>query len=170
MDWMTEQRAHMVAPVKLTALGRQHGSLALVINDVYHATVAITKTTSLTQLPTIKPAIGDSLPQCELHTLQAKTQTLQNGIKLREAVTNIGVQCIIDCFEEQYIKELNKDYFGYANQIIRPLLKHLCTNWCNVMHKERMDTTNAFYHTCHHIQLPTDKTRKEMPSHQRYHC
>jgi len=30
-------------------------------------------------------------------------------------VTNIGEQCIINSVEEQYIEELNEEYFGYAN-------------------------------------------------------
>jgi hypothetical protein len=39
-----------------------------------------------------------------------------------------------------------EDYFGYANQTIKSLLAHLCTNWCKVMTKERTDATKAFYH------------------------
>jgi hypothetical protein len=58
-------------------------------------------------------------------TLQEEIKTLQKEFKLQEAVTTIGVQCIINSIEEQYIKELSKDYFGYANQIIKMLLTHL---------------------------------------------
>jgi hypothetical protein len=36
MDRMTEQMAQMVAPVKTTAWGGLHGSLALVLDDVCH--------------------------------------------------------------------------------------------------------------------------------------
>jgi hypothetical protein len=39
MDRMTEQNAQMIAPVKTTALGGLHGSLALVLNDADYATV-----------------------------------------------------------------------------------------------------------------------------------
>jgi hypothetical protein len=39
MDWMTEQMAQMVAPVKTTAWGVLHGSLALFLDDVDYATV-----------------------------------------------------------------------------------------------------------------------------------
>ncbi len=46
-------------------------------------------------------------------------KTLQKEFELQEAVTNIGVQCIIDSVKEQYIKELNKDNFGYDNQTIK---------------------------------------------------
>jgi hypothetical protein len=41
----------------------------------------------------------------------------------------------------------NEDYFGFANQTIKSLLAHLCTNWCKVMTKECTDATEAFYHT-----------------------
>jgi hypothetical protein len=54
-------------------------------------------------------------------------KTLQKEFKLQEAVNTIGVQCIMDSVKEQYIKELNKDYFGYANQTIKKLLTHLRT-------------------------------------------
>ena len=49
-------------------------------------------------------------------------KTLQKEFKLQEAVTTIGVQSIINILKEQYIKELNKDYFGYANQTIKMFL------------------------------------------------
>ncbi len=39
MDWMTEQMAQMVAPVKTTAWGGLHGSLALVLDDTDYSTV-----------------------------------------------------------------------------------------------------------------------------------
>ena len=72
-------------------------------------------------------------------------KTLQEEFKLQEAVTTIGVQRIIDSVKGQYGKELNKDYFGYANQTIKMLLTHLCTNWCKFMMSARTDTTEAFY-------------------------
>ena len=65
---------------------------------------------------------------------------------LQEAVTSIGVQeCIIECVEEQYVEERNKDYFGYANQMIKIFIDHLHTKWCKVMTKERTNATEAFY-------------------------
>ncbi len=50
---------------------------------------------------------------------------LQKEFDLQEAVTNIGVQCIINSVEEQYIEELNEEYFGYANNTIKSVLHHL---------------------------------------------
>ncbi len=150
MNWMMEQMAQMVATVKTTAWGGLHGSLALVLNDVNYATVtrwAVTSTARLVHPPAVNPAIKDDTPQRKLLRLQANMKNLWMALDLQEAVTNIGVQCIIDSVEEQCIKELNEDYFGYTNQMIMSLLKHLCTYWCKVMTKEFTDATKAFYHT-----------------------
>jgi hypothetical protein len=55
-------------------------------------------------------------------------KTLQKEFGLQEAVTTISVQRIINSVKEQYLEELNKDYFGYTNQTIKMLLTHLRTN------------------------------------------
>jgi hypothetical protein len=55
------------------------------------------------------------------------------------------MQRIIDRVEEQYIEELNEEYFGYANSTIKSVLHHLRTNWCKVMTREHTDTIEAFY-------------------------
>ncbi len=81
----------------------------------------------------------------EILTLQDKLKTLQKEFDLQEVVTSIGVQRIIKCMEEQYEEELNEDYFGYTNQMIKTLLNHLRTKWCKVMTKERTNATEAFY-------------------------
>jgi hypothetical protein len=150
MDRMTEQIAQMVAPVKSTAWGRLHGSLALVLDDIEYATItrrAITLAARLVQPPAVNPAIKDNTPQRKLLRLQADTKNLQKVFDLQEAVTNIGVQRIINSIEGQYVEDFNDDYFGYANQTMKSLLEHLCTNWCKVMTRERTDATKAFYHT-----------------------
>ncbi len=74
-------------------------------------------------------------------------KTLPKEFELQEAVTTIGVQHIINSVKEQYVEELNEDYFGYTNQTIKTLLTHLRTNWCKVMMmmKERTDATETFY-------------------------
>ncbi len=100
----------------------------MVLDDVNYATVtrqAVTLTNRLVQPLAVNPAIKDNTPQCKLLCLQADTKNLQKVFDLQEAVTNIGVQRIIDCVEEQYVKELNEDYFGYANQRIKSLLAPL---------------------------------------------
>jgi hypothetical protein len=150
MDRMMEQMVQMVAPVKTTAWGGLHGLLALVLYDVNYATItrrAVTLTARLVQPPSVNPAIKDNILQRELLRLQANTKNLQKAFGLQEAITNIGVQHIINNIEEQYVKELNEDYSGYANQTIKSLLEHLCTNWFKVMTKECTDATKTFYHT-----------------------
>jgi hypothetical protein len=110
MDRMMEQMTQMVAAIKTTAWGGLHGSLALVLNDVDYATItrrAVTSTACLVQPQAVNPAIKDDTPQRKLLRLQANTKNLQKAFNLQEAVTNIGVQCIIDSVEEQYVKELN---------------------------------------------------------------
>ncbi len=47
MDGMTEQVAQMVAPVKTTAWGGLHGSLALILDEADNATVTKFIVTSL---------------------------------------------------------------------------------------------------------------------------
>ncbi len=149
MDRMTEQMVQMVTPIKTTAWGRLHGSLALVFDNVDYATVtcqAVKSTDCLVQPPVVNSAIKDNTSQRKLLCLQAETKDLQKAFELQEAITNIGAQRIINSIEEQYVKELNEDYFGCANQAIKSLLAHLCTNWCKVMTKECTDATKAFYH------------------------
>ncbi len=139
--------AQIVAPVKTTAWGGLHGSLALVLNDVDYATVTkniVTLAAPLSKPTMINPKINKLSNPYEILTLQEEMKTLQKDFKLQEAVTTIGVQLIIDSIKEQYIKELNKDCFGYANQTFKKLLTHLCTKWCKVMTKERTNTTEAF--------------------------
>jgi hypothetical protein len=138
MDRMTEQTAHMVAPVKTTAWGDLHGSLSLVLNDTDYATVTkniVTLLAPFSKPTTINPNINELSNPYAIVTLLEEMKTLQKEFKLQEAVTTIGVQRFINSVEEQYIKELNEDYFGYANQTIKMLLPHLRTNWCKVMTK-----------------------------------
>jgi hypothetical protein len=143
MDRMLEQMAQMVAPVKTTAWGGLYGSLALVLGAADYAMVIkniVTLSAPLTKLTTINPKINKLSNPYEILTLQEEMKTLQKEFELQEAVTTIGEQRIINRVKEQYVKELKKDYFGYANQTIKLFLTHLCTNWCKVKTKER---TNA---------------------------
>jgi hypothetical protein len=149
MDKMMEQMAQMVAPVKTTPWGGLHGSLALLLDDADYKiiTKAVVKSTMrLGQPASVNPKVNDTTSQLDLLTLQAETKRLQKEFDLQEAVTTIGVQRIINSVEEQYVEELNKEYFGYANQNIKTIIDHLCTNWCKVMTKECTNATEAFYH------------------------
>jgi hypothetical protein len=150
MNKMVEQMAQIVAPAKTTAWegGGRHGSLTLVLNDVDYSSITkakITSTKPVNQPDTINKGITATSTPLEILTFQEETKKLQKEFDLQEAVTNIGVQRIIDCVKEQYIEELNEEYFGYANSNIKTLLYHLRTNWCKVMTRERTDATEAFY-------------------------
>jgi hypothetical protein len=148
MDRITEQIAQMVAPVKTTTWGGLHGYLALVLDDADYAMVTkniVTLAAPLSELTRIYPKINKLSTPYEILTLQEETKTLQKEFELQEAVTTIGVQCFIDSLKEQYVEELNEDYFGYANQTIKMLLTNLCTKWSKVMTKEPTNATEAFY-------------------------
>jgi hypothetical protein len=99
----------------------------------------------ITQPDATNKSITATSTPLKILTFQEETKKLQNKFDLQEAVTNIGVQRIIDSVKEQYIKELNKEYFGYANNTIKSVLHHLRTNWCKVMTRECTDATKAFY-------------------------
>jgi hypothetical protein len=148
MNKMVEQMAQMVAPIKTTAWGGCHGSLTHVLNDADYSSIIkvhVTSTTPVTQPDAINKGIMATSTPLEILTFQEETKKLQKEFDLQEAVTNIGVQCIINSVKEQYIKEPNKEYFGYANNTIKSVLRHLQTNWCKVMTRERTDATKAFY-------------------------
>jgi hypothetical protein len=150
MNKMVEQMAQMVAPIKTTAWGGCHGSLALVLDNADYSSITkarVTYTTPVAQLDAIninKGIMATSTP-FEILIFQEETKKNPKEFHLQEAVTNIGVQRIIDSIEEQYIKELNKEYFGYANNTIKNVIHHLQTNWCKVMTRECTDATEAFY-------------------------
>ncbi len=133
----------MVTPVKMTTWGGRHGLLALVLDDTDYK--SITKSTmQTTALVTQPDAVNRGITN-QSTPFEILTKILQKEFDLHEAVINIGVQCIIDFVEEQYVKELNEEYFGYATSTIKSVLHHLRTKWCNIMTRERTDTTNAFY-------------------------
>ena len=142
MNKMVEQMAQMVAPVKTTAWGGRHGSLALVLNDTDYSSITkmkITSTTPVDQPDAINKGITATSTPLELLTFQEETKKLQKEFDLQEAVTNIGMQCIIDSIQEQFIEELNEEYFGHAKNTIKSFLHHLRTNWCEVMTRERTE-------------------------------
>jgi hypothetical protein len=87
----------------------------------------VTLAAPLSKSTTINPKINElSNPYTNL-TLQEEMKTLQEALELQEAVTTIGVQCIISSVKDQYAKELKEYYFGYANQTIKTILTHLRT-------------------------------------------
>jgi hypothetical protein len=107
----------MVAPVKTTTWGDLHGSLALVLDDADYATVTksiVSSATPLSKPTMINPKINKLSTSYEILTLQEEMKTLQKEFELQEAVTTIGVQCIINSVKVQYVEEHKEAYFGYA--------------------------------------------------------
>jgi hypothetical protein len=148
MNKMVDQMTQMVTPIKTTTWEGCHGSLTLVLNNAEYSSinkVRVTSTMPVTQPDAINKGITATSTPLKILTFQKETKKLQKEFDLQEAVTNIGVQCIIDSVEEEYIEELNEEYFGYANNTIKSVLHHLQTNWCKVMTRERTDATKAFY-------------------------
>ncbi len=148
MNKMVEQMAQMVTPIKTTAWRGCHGSLVLILDDTDYSSITkvrITSTKPVTQSDAINKGIMATSTPLKILTFQEETKKLQKEFDLQEAFTNIGVQRIIDSVEEQYIEELNKEYFGYANNTIKNVLHHLRTNWCKVVTREHTDATEAFY-------------------------
>ena len=120
--------AQMIAPVKTSTWGGLHGSLALVLDDADYTMITKTtviSTTLVAQPGAINKKITATSTPHKILTLQKETKRLRREFDLQEVVTNIGVQQVVDCVEEQYIKELNEEYFGYANNTIKGVLHHL---------------------------------------------
>jgi hypothetical protein len=91
MDRLMEQMAQ-IAPVKTTAWGGLHGSLALVLNNWNYATVTkniVTSLAPLTKPTTINPNINKLSNPYVILTLQDEMKTLQKEFELQEAVTTI---------------------------------------------------------------------------------
>ncbi len=128
MNKLVEQMAQMVTPIKTTVWGGCHGSLVLVLDDTDYSSITkacITSTKPVTQPDTINKGITATSPPLKILTFQDETKKLHKEFDLQEAVTNIGIQRIINSVKEQYIEELNKEYFGYANRTIKNVLHHL---------------------------------------------
>ncbi len=100
---MVEQMAQMVATVKTTAWGGRHGSLSLVLDGADYSSITkacVTSTTPVTQPDAINKGIMATSTPLKILTFQEETKKLQKEFDLQEAVTNIGVQCIIVRVEE----------------------------------------------------------------------
>jgi hypothetical protein len=138
----------MVAVVKTSMWGGLHGSLTLILDNADYTMITkgtVTSTAPVSQPNAVNKKITATPTPLKILTLQEETKKLLREFDLQEAVTNIGVQQIVDNVEEQYIEELNEEYFGYANNTIKGVLCHPQTNWCKVMTRERTDATEAFY-------------------------
>jgi hypothetical protein len=177
MNKIVEQMAQMVAPVKTTTWGSHHGSLMLVLDDADYSNITKARTTSTTpvlQLDAINKGITATSTPLEILTFQEEIKKLQKEFDLQEAVTNIGVQRIIDSVKEQYFKELNEEYFRYPNNTIKSVLHHLQTNWCKVMTREALmppkpSGMGTQHDPHHHIWRTTHQATEKMQGDQHHH-
>ena len=106
-------------------MGGLHGSLTLILDASDYATITkgtVTSTTPVAQPDTVNKKITTTSTPLEILMLQEETNKLLREFDLQEAVTNIGIQQIVDRIEEQYINELNEDYFKYAHNTIKGVL------------------------------------------------
>ncbi len=124
MNKMVEQMAQMVAPIKTTTWGGWHGSLALVLDNTDFSSITkahITSTKLVTQPDAINKGIMATSTPLKILTFQEEMKKLQKEFDLQEAVTNIGVQRIIDSMEEQYSLIVEDLMFGDESAT-----SHLC--------------------------------------------
>ena len=63
--------------------------------------------------------IGTPSTPVEITNFQYEHKNLQKAYKMQESVTNIGVEQTVANVNEQYIKELNREYFVYSNSTIK---------------------------------------------------
>ena len=59
-------------------------------------------------------------------TLQETQKVKKVAYELQKAATYIGVERITECIDENYVEELNKEYFAFAiSSIIHTMLAHI---------------------------------------------
>ena len=83
MNKTVEQMAQMVAPVKTTAWGGRHGSLALVLDDADYLIITkmkITSTTPVNQPNAINKGITATSTPLELLTFQEETKNFKRNL------------------------------------------------------------------------------------------
>jgi hypothetical protein len=127
----------------------------------------ITSTTPVDQPDAINKGITATSTPLELLTFQEETKKLQKEFDLQEAVTNIGVQRIIDSVEEQYIEELNEDQKcspSSPNQLVQGYDKG-----AHRRHRSLLSNMGTQHDPHHHVWTPTHQTTETMQDDQCHH-
>ena len=122
----------MVTSTKTTAWGGKHGSLSLVLDKDDHRTVARDSSATINRIPKPSPvskAITAFSTPLETLNLQESQKVKREKYELQEAATDIRVKRIVKCIKEQYVEEINEEYFGFANSTIIIMLTHLQSTW-----------------------------------------
>jgi hypothetical protein len=145
---MVEQMAQMVAPVKTTAWGGHHGSLALVLDDADFSSITkakIISTKPVTQPDAINKGITATSTPLEILTFQEETRNFKRNLTCRRRSSTLACNASSTASKNSTSKNLTKNTSVYANNTIKSVLHHLRINWCKIMTRERTDTTKAFY-------------------------
>ena len=97
--------------------GVEHRSLALVLDDTDYRRLTRDQSATTNHLVPPTETVGTinfthPPPQFEIMTFQEDQKNLHKAYKIQEAVTDIGVERIVASVNEQYLEDLNEDYFG----------------------------------------------------------
>lgn len=179
---MTEQMAQMVTPVKTTAWGGLHNSLALVLDDTEYAIVTrntFTMTNCIVQPPAVHPNITDTTTPTELHRLQAKTTKFQQAFDLQQAIT-ITNQHWRPTHHQQCrgtIRQGTQRRLRWLSQSDNQGCPHPPMHQMVQGHDEGAHGRNGHVlplmgptvNTHHHVRPPINQTPKEVSLRQRHH-
>ena len=74
---------------------------------------------------------------------QEAQKKCQKAYNIQESVTDIGVEQIVARVDNQYLKEINKEYFRYPKITIKEVLGHLRATWCKITTRDKTDAKAA---------------------------
>ena len=145
---LRKQLAKMCAAIKTGAWGGRHGHLALVLfNGEYQTKTgdpnADTDPQDAPPLTPVSLTNQDTL-------LQRTRRTNSHAVKWveyhnQEGVTEVVVNRIVtEAIDEQYTKELEDEYMGYANETIKSTLAHIKNEWVVITTLKRQHAKDAF--------------------------
>ena len=102
--------------------------MALVLDEDGYITVTRKTGSTIDRLAKPEPVnkeIAEFSTPFETLTLQETPKVKKSDYEMQEAATDIGVEQIMECIAEEYVEELNKDYFRFANSSTSTILAHL---------------------------------------------
>eukprot|EP00804_Cyclotella_cryptica_P009387 CCRYP_018075-RA/>CCRYP_018075-RA protein AED:0.43 eAED:0.43 QI:0/0/0/1/1/1/2/0/231 len=146
---LKQQLAKIVAAVKTTSWGGQHGHLTLVLNNAEYQTVTNVPmlTTTRLVLPPIVPAnLANNTTLTHRTRIMADHNLECQEFWKQESVDAIIIDKIVcKAVDAAYVEELNDNYIGYGAQTIKTVLEHLRTEWCVVTTLEKKQASAAFH-------------------------
>ena len=147
VNHLEQQCAKLAALMKTTKWGGRHGCLSLVIDekDFQSITGDDTATTDRLDTPKLTPdRLTNSTTLINQTKINAKQNIEQEEYWKQETVNRVTLNRLEqDIINPAYIKELENDYIGYADQTIKTILKHLRNKRCVVTTLERKQACAA---------------------------